>query len=265
MFDQLYIQCLYSINFDVGEGGEVCEIFQWKGSLENIVNNGIDDFSEKEKVNIGEEIADVFIYSTRLSDICNIDLAYVVEQISSQPVIFERCLSNDFMAIPNTKRTSPTDSWNNFSFSDLDTFTSERNIVQLRSPRHIALAIQTHIGRICTLFGAKSEMDCEVGLKLWKPSEVSQLATLLGLICILLGYLAKQSRHTLPVCITEKFAKNDAKYPATLSKGSSAKYTKYVADKNAKAAAMKSWAFNLVLIAISTSLGYFLGSSRWRL
>ena len=61
----------------------VCEIFQWKVSLENIVTNWIDYFSEKEKVNIGEEIADVFIYSTRLSDICNIDLAYVVEQSAS--------------------------------------------------------------------------------------------------------------------------------------------------------------------------------------
>ena len=231
--------------------------------MENLVR-GTDDFSDKEKVNIGEEIADVFIYSTRLCDICNIDLAYAIEQISIQPIIFERCLSNDLIAIPNIKRTSPTDSWNDFSFSDLDSFTSERNLVQLRSPRHISLAIQTQIGKICTLFGTKSESDCGVGLQLWTPSEVSQLATLLGIVCILLGYLAKQSHHTLPVCITEKFAKNDAKYPAALSKGSSAKYTKYAADQKAKTAAMKSWAFNLVLIAVSVSVGVLLGSGRWR-
>ena len=34
----------------VGEVGEIAEIFQWKGE----VQNGLPEFSEKEKVHVGE-------------------------------------------------------------------------------------------------------------------------------------------------------------------------------------------------------------------
>ena len=49
-----------------GEVGEISEIFQWRGPLEE----GIDDtFSIRDREHIGEELADVFIYTTRLSDL----------------------------------------------------------------------------------------------------------------------------------------------------------------------------------------------------
>jgi len=54
----------------VGEVGELSEIFQWKGE----VKEGLPDFSDDEKVHLGQELSDVLIYLLRLSDKCHIDL-----------------------------------------------------------------------------------------------------------------------------------------------------------------------------------------------
>ncbi|CAK7349429.1 unnamed protein product [Dovyalis caffra] len=54
----------------VGEVGELSEIFQWKGE----VPKGLPDWEEEEKVHLGEELSDVLLYLVRLSDICGIDL-----------------------------------------------------------------------------------------------------------------------------------------------------------------------------------------------
>ncbi|KAE8037773.1 hypothetical protein FH972_010335 [Carpinus fangiana] len=54
----------------VGEVGELSEIFQWKGE----VPKGLPDWTEEEKVHLGEELSDVLLYLVQLSDICGIDL-----------------------------------------------------------------------------------------------------------------------------------------------------------------------------------------------
>ncbi|BAT96991.1 hypothetical protein LR48_Vigan153s000600 [Vigna angularis] len=54
----------------VGEMGELCEIFQWKGE----VPKGLPDWKEEEKVHLGEELSDVLLYLVRLSDMCGVDL-----------------------------------------------------------------------------------------------------------------------------------------------------------------------------------------------
>ena len=56
----------------VGEVGEVNECFQWKGGDCTMTN--------LELTHIGEELSDVFIYSTRLCQQCNIDLSLCVAQ-----------------------------------------------------------------------------------------------------------------------------------------------------------------------------------------
>ncbi len=53
----------------VGEVGELSEIFQWKGEIKNT-----EDWSEKEKIHLGEEISDVLLYLIRLADKCDIDI-----------------------------------------------------------------------------------------------------------------------------------------------------------------------------------------------
>lgn len=41
----------------VGEVGELCEIFQWKGE----VTNGLTGWDEKDRVHLGEELSDVLM------------------------------------------------------------------------------------------------------------------------------------------------------------------------------------------------------------
>lgn len=54
----------------VGEMGELSEIFQWKGE----VPKGLPGWDEAEKEHLGEELADVLLYLVRLSDMCGVDL-----------------------------------------------------------------------------------------------------------------------------------------------------------------------------------------------
>jgi dCTP diphosphatase len=54
----------------VGEVGEVAELFQFRGE----VAKGCADWSEKDRVHLGEELSDVLLYLVRLSDLCKIDL-----------------------------------------------------------------------------------------------------------------------------------------------------------------------------------------------
>jgi len=56
----------------VGEVGELSELFQWKGDKES--PTGLANWSAKERVDLRDELADVFIYLIRLSDRCNVDL-----------------------------------------------------------------------------------------------------------------------------------------------------------------------------------------------
>ena len=54
----------------VGEVGELAECFQWKGEVER----DLPAFSEPEKIHVGEELADVLIYTVRLADVCGVSL-----------------------------------------------------------------------------------------------------------------------------------------------------------------------------------------------
>lgn len=60
--------------FQVGEVGELSEIFQWKGE----VPRGLPDWKDEEKQHLGEELSDVLLYLVRLADICGIDLGKAV-------------------------------------------------------------------------------------------------------------------------------------------------------------------------------------------
>lgn len=56
--------------FQVGEVGELSEIFQWKGEVER----GLPNWKTSEKEHLGEELSDVLLYLVRLADICGVDL-----------------------------------------------------------------------------------------------------------------------------------------------------------------------------------------------
>jgi dCTP diphosphatase len=251
-----------------GECGEISEIFQWKGPLEN----GVDNFTAAEKVHIGEEIADVMIYSTRLCDLCGIDLAYSVRYCSSvtsslqyksikpTDTFIESCSSSGTY-------TGETE-WDKLNFAELD----DLILVGLKnpvSPRAIALSIQSRCGQVCELFLSKSESQSVRGLPDWPRSEVAELALIIGTICLLLSRLARTSGNTLSNCVSDKFKKNDAKYPAEMVKGSSAKYTSYVESiekKKKEISKVKSggpvsreFIVSAALVGTLLSLGFFFG------
>mmetsp|Transcript_13335 Transcript_13335/g.22588 ORF Transcript_13335/g.22588 Transcript_13335/m.22588 type:complete len:180 (-) Transcript_13335:363-902(-) len=54
----------------VGEVGELCECFQWKGE----VAEGLVGFKPAEIEHVGQELSDVLLYLLRLSEKCHIDL-----------------------------------------------------------------------------------------------------------------------------------------------------------------------------------------------
>lgn len=54
----------------VGEVGELSEIFQWKGE----VAKGLPDWSCDDKEHLEEQLSDVLIYLIRLADVCGLDL-----------------------------------------------------------------------------------------------------------------------------------------------------------------------------------------------
>lgn len=209
------------ISSQLGECGEVCEIFQWKGSLESdLKENEITKlFTEKEITHIGEEIADVCIYTTRLCDICNINLGNAVLHSlkSSNP---EVQLAFDLSSAP---RPWP-DSMTLKQVSSLFIPKSR----QYRSQRAISLDLQSKVGELCSVFSKYSELDSTPGLLQWHPNDIVLLSQHAAQIIILMICLANTCNISIDKCITDKFYKNDAKYPVALSKGSSAKYTTYI-------------------------------------
>jgi dCTP diphosphatase len=58
----------------VGEVGELSELFQWKGEVEE----GLKDWDPEEKKHLEEELSDVLIYLVRLADKCDVDLPSAV-------------------------------------------------------------------------------------------------------------------------------------------------------------------------------------------
>lgn len=56
----------------VGEVGELSELFQWRSDAG--AKPGLLDWQRSEKSELGDELADVFLYLIRLSDVCGIDL-----------------------------------------------------------------------------------------------------------------------------------------------------------------------------------------------
>ena len=170
-----------------------------------------EEFSERELVHIGEEIADVFIYTTRLSDICNVDLAFAVQ-----------CKVNG----TRYSLRSGTEEWHAQSLDKLTSTSFVKN-THFRSQRHVCFALLKEVGKLCAIFERRPESECRVGLACWNTGEVQVLADHLATICLLLSCLAKFTKTSLCHCITDKFLKNAKKYPADRTRGSSAKYTAY--------------------------------------
>jgi NTP pyrophosphatase (non-canonical NTP hydrolase) len=207
-----------------GEVGELSEIFQWKGSLAN----GLDpSFTEADKVHIGEEIADVFVYSTRLCDICHIDLpAAIIFALECQDPIDEKQLDLRGASWSELKFSSVESAL----FIDRESRGSASSLASSRSPRDQILKINSYLGKLCSTFLSHSEEDSRVRLSSWPREDINHVALNVAHITILLSWTAHICGLQLATCVYDKMCKNECKYPISLSKGSSAKYTKYADD-----------------------------------
>jgi dCTP diphosphatase len=242
-----------------GEIGELSEIFQWKGEFDTSIINNVENnllFNEKERINIGEELSDVFIYTTRLSDLCNIDLAQSVKlYLTSQDPIN---INNFFNCMKST--TENGNNWDTLTFDEiqkliekslsnnndiiinndsnnevLKSVSNVQSFLSLKSslnsiknqPRRLCLSLQNSAAKASSLFCNHHEKDSMIGLNAWNKQSVAELAKSLSSIIVILSIISKAFGYSLGTCITEKFVKNAAKYPVNKVKGSSAKYTHY--------------------------------------
>lgn len=204
-----------------GECGELCEIFQWKGPIRTSEISSL--LTEKEIVHAGEEMSDVFIYSARLCELCGIDLSHLAyDQLTGGS------LGEGYKYDVNVDSYVK---WHPLSFDELNHFVGETSPPD--SIRQTVLNIHSFSGTICRLFASKSEDESSISLPIWPSADIYQLGSAISSLCIQLGVLARSLNVDLGRCITDKFKKNEAKYPVNLVKGSSAKYTEYI-DKISK-------------------------------
>lgn len=234
-----------------GEVGELQEIFQWKGDFKTPLTNKDDLFNEKEFINIGEEISDVFIYTTRLADMCCIDLAKSVKLYlnSNDPIDINKF---DYL------QATSSESWTHLSFGELKQLTEKhlsedsslsvnellsskqtandaQNLLSTKkslllinnSPRRLCFAVQQSAAKASSLFCVHQELESVIGLKGWQNQSKAELAVSLASIVVFLSLLSSCFGFSLGQSISDKFAKNSAKYPVDKVKGKSAKYTAY--------------------------------------
>jgi NTP pyrophosphatase (non-canonical NTP hydrolase) len=193
----------------MGEVGELCEIFQWQGCVTNIT-----DVLKPDKVtHLGEEISDVFIYNSRLADLCGLDLAELVrDRLESKGRENESENGNDRM---------------NISFQECISLIENRTSSECSLARHVVLHIGIAAGSIFQLVHKRPESECGGGLPTWSAEDIDALQTgVVDIACDLIA-LATLAGLDIGECVRDKFAKNVAKYPVHLVKGSSAKYTAY--------------------------------------
>lgn len=74
--------------WQVGEVGELSEIFQWKGEVER----GLPNWSDDDKEHLEEELSDVLLYLVQLADVCGLDLGQaalskIVKNAQKYPIL----------------------------------------------------------------------------------------------------------------------------------------------------------------------------------
>ena len=110
---------------------------------------------------------------------------------------------------------------------ELRRFAAERDWDQFHTPRNLALALTGEVGELCECFQWKGDAACEPGLPEWEESKRDHLGDELSDCLLYLVRLADKCGVDLPAAAARKLARNAAKYPAALVRGSARKYTEY--------------------------------------
>lgn len=212
----------------MGEVGELCEIFQWRGDI-----NDISTFEEKNIVHLGEEISDVFIYNLRLADLCGFNLAHLLDEEAKDVAGFGNSESvaadnNDVAMFSKVvDMVVSQDGW-------LHRYCNASSIAfdAYSKPRNVVFSISSTAGSMCSLFLEACEGKNSPGIINWPDSSKEILKSRIMQVSCLLVYLAYVANLNIGNCLRDKLMKNARKYPAHIVKGSSAKYTEYTDVKH---------------------------------
>ena len=98
----------------VGEVGELCELFQWRGDAG--APEGLGCWDEKKRDALGDELADVLLYLVRLSDKCGVDL----------PAVTARKLSRNAAKYPADLVRGSSKKYNEYTRRDDDRSNPDR-------------------------------------------------------------------------------------------------------------------------------------------
>lgn len=202
--------------------------------------------SEAEIVALGEEIADVFIYSTRLCDICGVDFGAAVFSVSN---------SREDRAV----RSVLNNSWRDTSFETIQSIIFPSLLEKFRSPRQMVFKLQYFVGQLSDLFSKYQERLSSDKFAGWTSIDVDEFANILGHIGVVLFSLSAVYRLDVGTIVAKKFGKNERKYPVSLAKGSSAKYTAYVPKGDGC-----TWIYWSCFVAFASIAGFYVGQSRLR-
>jgi hypothetical protein len=185
-------------------------------------------------VHIGEEVADVLVYSVRLADLCSIDLAAAISAAAAKTPEG----SHDWVKVVDSAATKWTDRAldTHTSFSTASTTSSttssatatavskcDSSDIDVLRIRSMLFRIQSHLGTLCSVFsqdGLHVLENFRLRDKIQVARSLAQIVLSLSLVCESVGILLSSS-------VTDKIIKNRKKYPKDMVKGSSAKYTEY--------------------------------------
>lgn len=184
-------------------------------------------------VHIGEEVTDVILYTTRLADLCGINLSRAASLALEHPEHDPVGLSDMGSALS----CAEFQAWDDVDIDGYQQAAKQcmghcRKIVD-NSPRTLLYHIQAAVGKVCSRFWRYTEEESAAGLDRWRPADKAVIALALGRLVLSICVLCNEVGISLTQVVADKYAKNVAKYPKDLARGSSDKYTAYTKAKSA--------------------------------
>ena len=153
------------------------------------------------------------------------------------------------MSEPKTRELEARAKVGNFTFSNssattldsyrsrLQDFADEREWNQYHTPRNLMLALTGEVGELAEIFQWKGDDQCDVGLPAFSEKDRTKVEDEMADVFAYLVRMATVCHVDLPAAVERKMAKNAAKYPKDLVKGSSAKYNEYAQNHDGVAVA----------------------------
>ncbi|KAJ3031491.1 UNVERIFIED_CONTAM: dCTP pyrophosphatase 1 [Siphonaria sp. JEL0065] len=188
----------------IGEAGELSEIFQWRGEC----LPGLPDFTESDRIHVGEEMSDVLIYLIEMARNCSVDLpSAVLKKMVVNAIKYpsKDGSSDDFSVNPReltfdmlaemTLSFSVARGWND---ADL-------------SPRNLLFALIAEVGELSEIFQWRGE--CQPGLSEFTPEDKIHVGEEMSDVLLYLVQLARVCGISLSDAVLDKIVKNGIKYP----------------------------------------------------